>query len=67
MAKHAACNKRTVWLRSSQRSISCPQDGEKLWDAHPKVYLSIAASGRVVCPYCGTCYRLLSDKDIEVT
>jgi uncharacterized Zn-finger protein len=30
----------------------------KLWNSHPKVYLDVAKTGEVRCPYCGTVYRL---------
>lgn len=38
--------------------LSCPLSVNRLWDAHPKVYLPITKMGRVTCPYCGTEYFL---------
>jgi uncharacterized Zn-finger protein len=29
-----------------------------LWSSHPRVFLDVAATGTVSCPYCGTRYRL---------
>jgi uncharacterized Zn-finger protein len=29
-----------------------------LWSSHPRVFLDIAPTGEVSCPYCGTRYRL---------
>ncbi|MBT8071940.1 MAG: zinc-finger domain-containing protein [Gammaproteobacteria bacterium] len=38
--------------------LSCPQPNQKLWNAHPRVYLPIEESGECSCPYCGTHYVL---------
>lgn len=38
--------------------LSCPQPNQKLWNAHPRVYLPIEETGEVICPYCGTNYTL---------
>lgn len=38
--------------------LSCPQPNQKLWNAHPRVYLPIEDSGEASCPYCGTHYVL---------
>jgi uncharacterized Zn-finger protein len=35
-----------------------PKADMKLWNSHPKVYLDVAKTGEVRCPYCGTVYRL---------
>jgi len=35
-----------------------PKADMKIWNSHPKVYLDVAASGAVKCPYCGTVYKL---------
>jgi uncharacterized Zn-finger protein len=29
-----------------------------MWASHPRVFLDIAATGHVACPYCGTKYKL---------
>ncbi len=39
--------------------LSCPLPDMKLWNAHPRVYLPIAATGRAKCPYCGAEFRLI--------
>lgn len=41
--------------------LSCPMPGSPLWNAHPRVYLPIEASGQARCPYCGAQYRLRGD------
>ena len=38
--------------------LSCPLPDQKLWNAHPRVYLPIEDSGESSCPYCGTHYVL---------
>jgi uncharacterized Zn-finger protein len=38
--------------------LSCPLPNQKLWNAHPRVYLPIEDSGDESCPYCGTRFVL---------
>ena len=47
-----------VELSRSELPLSCPTPGQKLWNAHPRVYLPIEESGQAKCPYCGTEYTL---------
>ena len=35
-----------------------PKADMKVWNSHPRVYLDVAKTGEVKCPYCGTEYRL---------
>lgn len=39
--------------------LSCPMPEQKLWNAHPRVYLPIEKTGEASCPYCGAHYRLV--------
>ncbi len=39
--------------------LSCPTAGQKLWNAHPRVYLPIEETGEASCPYCSARYRLV--------
>ena len=39
--------------------LSCPMPGQHLWNAHPRVYLPIEATGEASCPYCSAKYRLV--------
>lgn len=41
--------------------LHCPVPGTTLWDAHPRVFLPIARTGRAMCPYCGTEFTLVDD------
>lgn len=39
--------------------LSCPMPGMKVWNSHPKVYLSIVEDGgESICAYCGAHYIL---------
>ena len=38
--------------------LHCPTDAVALWASHPRVFLDVAITGCVSCPYCGTKYRL---------
>jgi uncharacterized Zn-finger protein len=29
-----------------------------VWNQHPRVFLDVVHTGRALCPYCGTEYRL---------
>lgn len=51
-----ACTCETVELSASDLPVSCPPRDDRVWDAHPRVYLSLNTEGKVVCPYCGTTY-----------
>lgn len=37
--------------------LACPS--KQTWDGHPKVYLDIKTEKKIICPYCGTKYKLL--------
>jgi uncharacterized Zn-finger protein len=41
-----------------------PKADMKLWNSHPKVYLDVATTGEVRCPYCGTVYRLKAGETV---
>lgn len=47
-----------VEVSRSDLPLSCPQSSQKIWNAHPRVYLPIEDSGEATCPYCGTHYAL---------
>ncbi len=59
--KKPACTKNKQTVRPCDLPLSCPSDESVLWNAHPKVYLPIEASGEETCPYCGTHYVLKDD------
>lgn len=47
-----------VEISRADLPLSCPQPDQKLWNAHPRVYLPVEDSGEASCPYCGTHYVL---------
>lgn len=53
-----ACTKRHYHITHADLPLSCPFRDESVWDAHPRVYLPIEASGHYICPYCSAEYTL---------
>jgi uncharacterized Zn-finger protein len=53
-----ACTKRHYEITSRDLPLSCPPRDERVWDAHPRVYLPIEETGQVTCPYCDAVYTL---------
>lgn len=59
MHAQQGCRETQVEVRRADLPLSCPQRRQRVWDAHPRVYLPIEKTGRAVCPYCGTQYHLV--------
>ncbi len=38
--------------------LHCPTQEVAQWASHPRVFLDVAKTGQVACPYCGTEYTL---------
>ena len=53
-----ACTERTCFVTQADLPLSCPARDERVWDAHPRVYLAIEETGDALCPYCSTRYLL---------
>lgn len=49
---------REIEVTAADLPLHCPMPSMKLWDAHPRVFIDIAATGEAKCPYCGTVYKL---------
>ena len=47
-----------VEIGAADLPLHCPLDSQKLWNAHPRVFLPIEETGEARCPYCSTVYRL---------
>lgn len=45
--------------------LHCPTKEVALWASHPRVFLDIAKTGHVACPYCGTKYKLKAGEVIS--
>lgn len=54
----AACTTRRYEVTRADLPLSCPPQDERVWDAHPRVYLPLEEAGQILCPYCGTLYTL---------
>lgn len=61
-AEEQACTKRRYEVSRADLPLSCPTREMRVWDAHPRVYLPIAETGQVICPYCGAEFVLKDDK-----
>ncbi|GAB4174019.1 MAG: zinc-finger domain-containing protein [Wenzhouxiangellaceae bacterium] len=57
-AKRPACTEKQYTVTRDDLPLSCPMPDMELWNAHPRVYLPIEATGRAKCPYCGAEYLL---------
>jgi len=54
-----------------RRAVFCPtvkdQESDTIaWGGHPRVYLDLATTGEVKCPYCGANFKLIADPGIEL-
>ena len=47
-----------VTVKPADLPVFCPNPKMPLWSSHPRVFLDIANTGEVMCPYCGTQYVL---------
>ncbi len=47
-----------VQVQASDLPLHCPGPRAPLWSMHPRVYLDVAKTGSVRCPYCSTTYQL---------
>lgn len=54
-----ACSALTCEVTAADLPLSCPPRTDRVWDAHPRVYLPIEEQGVAVCPYCETEYVLV--------
>lgn len=54
-----ACTKRRYEITRADLPLSCPPRDERVWDAHPRVYLPIEETGEYRCPYCSAEYILI--------
>jgi uncharacterized Zn-finger protein len=58
MHHQAEIKARYYEISAKDLPLHCPTSAMTLWNAHPRVFLSIGPSGEAVCPYCGTHYKL---------
>ncbi|MBK7470370.1 MAG: zinc-finger domain-containing protein [Burkholderiales bacterium] len=48
----------TVVVTAHDLPLHCPPRAAPLWSQHPRVFLDIAPTGEILCPYCSTHYVL---------
>jgi uncharacterized Zn-finger protein len=55
------CGNQSQQVLRAELPLCCPRHDERVWDAHPRIYLPIdeAVEHKLVCPYCGTHYHLI--------
>lgn len=49
---------KTIEVSAKDLPLHCPTGDVALWSSHPRVFLDVAKTGQVACPYCGTQYKL---------
>jgi uncharacterized Zn-finger protein len=49
---------KVIEVSAKDLPLHCPTNEVALWSSHPRVFLDIAQTGHVACPYCGTQYKL---------
>ena len=52
---------------NSHGGVFCPSPLAHMstWNTHPKVFLDVARTGEVKCPYCSTVYRLIDGEHVH--
>lgn len=66
MSNKQACAKMVYKVTQQDLPLTCPMKGMDIWEAHPRVSLSIEKTGKAKCEYCGADY-LLMDFSTELT
>jgi uncharacterized Zn-finger protein len=56
MSATAQEQQRTVEVTERDLPLHCPTSSTPVWNMHPRVFLDVAKSGELLCPYCGTRY-----------
>ena len=49
---------REIEITAKDLPLHCPTAEVALWCSHPRVFLDVSETGKAMCPYCGTKYRL---------
>lgn len=60
-----ASTEKQYQVSASDLPLCCPMPNQKVWNAHPRVYLPIEKTGKEVCPYCGAEYTLTESQSSE--
>jgi len=46
----------SIEVSNAALPLSCPRPEDKLWNAHPRVFLPLEETGEAHCPYCNQHY-----------
>ncbi|MCX4188410.1 zinc-finger domain-containing protein [Methylophaga sp. OBS4] len=60
--QRSACTEQRYEVSRKDLPLSCPMPDMPAWNAHPRVYLPVEATGQAQCPYCGAIF-VLTDKN----
>lgn len=52
-------------ITQNELPLFCPTADQRVWDAHPRVYLAITPTAPICCPYCGTTYILTASHNVH--
>lgn len=55
-----------VEVTRNELPMHCPTPGSAMWDGHPRVYIPLEESDEASCSYCGTRFRLVTEKAEQV-
>lgn len=56
---------KVIEISAKDLPLHCPTDEVALWCSHPRVFLDVALTGEVACPYCGTKYKLKAGEQVH--
>ncbi|MDD2685223.1 MAG: zinc-finger domain-containing protein [Gallionella sp.] len=48
---------RYIEVTAHDLPLTCPMPNMSVWNAHPRVSISLKNGGESRCPYCGTLYK----------
>lgn len=65
--KQRGCEMTRYDVTRADLPLSCPTPAQRVWDAHPRVFLPIEKTGKAQCPYCGAQYFLTDHDDTAST
>lgn len=49
--------KKQIIITKKDLPFFCPT--KQTWDGHPKIYLDTSKDKNIICPYCGTIYKVI--------
>ncbi len=62
MSEKSAETEEVIEVSQSNLPIHCPMPNTPLWNSHPRVFLPMNEAGEAKCSYCGTNYKLVTEK-----